>query len=109
MYTTQTPTAADHMAHIAAASRREAERKARETAALRRAEAALRSALSIIDTLAAEGATRIGFKICWDDHKQRAAFDLYDAEALGLLVRSYGEDAEVWGIRADGSYCGSVF
>ena len=112
-YTSATPSPASIMGRIHAAAlaapRKAAEKAAADAARIARADAALRSALEIVSTLDSEGAVRIDFKVCWADHKQRVAYDLYDSAALDLLIRTYGEDAEVWGIRADGTYCVSVF
>lgn len=103
MYTTQTPTAADHMARVAAAGRIMAERRA--LAAKRAAYAE-----SVLSTLLGEGAVKIGVKICTDAGKYRYAMDI-DGDREFLLFSlgtTYGEDAEIWGIKADGSYCESV-
>lgn len=108
-YSSHTPTAADCMTRMLAAPRITAERLAREAAAARLHVAALEAASEIRSALRAEGAVTIGFKICWPDFKQRIALALESDECFDLLVRTYGEDAEVWGITASGEYSKSVF
>lgn len=107
MYTTQTPTTRDHMARVMAGGRitdaRRAERARRTSYAT--------DLLDTLDTLLAEGAARIGVKVCGDDGKYRYMLDDLDRDRdfiLLSLASTYGEDAEVWGVRADGSYCESV-
>lgn len=103
MYTTCTPTTADKMARVMAGGRITDDRR---HALLMATEAAS----EIRSVLRAEGASRIGFKIVHDDgHKERVAHHIDSDACFALLIRTYGMDAEVWGLTAEGHYTSSVY
>lgn len=115
MYTTETPgftapTPALIAARIKAAGRISDERKiARARARAHRAQVN-----AYVDRLLADlrssGAVRVGWKIVMDEGgKWRGTASIDDPWLHGTLASTYGADAEVWGIRADGSYCTEVF
>jgi hypothetical protein len=115
-YTTATPTAADAMARIHAAAlaapRKAAEATRAAEVQARRVAVGERYAHQTLAELRADGAVTVGFKICHaDGHKIRVVHNIDDA--MPLLLRTYADpdygDAEVWGIRADGTYCEGVY
>lgn len=118
MYTTESPaytrpTPALIAARIKAAGRIREQHRAEADRAAARIVARKAYAADVLSTLLAEGAVKIGVKICTDSGKYRYAMDIpADDEGrefvLFSLGTTYGEDAEVWGIREDGSYCESV-
>lgn len=99
------------MARVAAAGRIAAQREAETRRRALRNKMATRYAEEIIADLTADGAVKIGMKVCTDSGKYRSVIDLdWEDDLIRVLVAStYGEDAEVWGIRADGTYCNEVF
>jgi hypothetical protein len=110
-YTSQRPTVGDQMARVAAAGRVMEARRREAEARRRRNAAAQRYAEEIVADLTGDGAVKIGMKVCTLDGKFRSVIDLdWERDLVLVLVAStYGEDAEVWGIRADGTYCNEVF
>ncbi len=105
-YTSESPSASLIMARIKAAGR-----KSDERATLNRKRMAY--AEHVLSTLVAEGAVRIGVKVCGDEGKYRYVIDLDgDRDFILLSLASiYEQDAEVWGIPADDVLVttGSVF
>lgn len=121
MYTTETrgftrPSPALIAARIKAAGRTADERKAEAARKAARLAAADRYAESLIRDLTGAGAVKIGMKVCTESGKYRSLLVLSDyADEDGqallriLIASTYGEDAEVWGVRADGTYCEEVY
>jgi hypothetical protein len=95
------------IARVAAAGRVASERAKRDQLArIRKARATL-AATKWVAAVVADGAERVGFKICDDYGKHR--FVATPEHAVDVLVNNYGEDVEAWGIRADGEYCAEVW
>lgn len=97
----------DAFARVAAAGRVEADRKAREARAARTYARRLAIASAWVATIVADGAVRVGFKVCGDDGKRRFSVDV--AEAAESLAHLYGQEVEAWGVREDGGYCAEVW
>jgi hypothetical protein len=115
-YRSTTPTTADAMARVHAAALAAPRKAAEADRALaierRHIERAHRCAREVVAELGKAGAVRVGFKICHTDgHKIRDVLPI--GEAYPLIFRTYADDdysdAEVWGIRADGTYCEGVY
>lgn len=109
-YTSERPSTALTMARVMAAGRiTDAARKERE--------AREKYAYDLLETLRLGGAVKIGLKICDDEGKYRYSMDIagedYFPANEPLLLLSIGStyraDAEIWGVKVDGSYCESVF
>lgn len=95
------------VARVAAAGRVATERAKRDQHARIRAARARHAAIEWMTAVTADGAVRVGFKICDDYGKHRFTTPL--ARSVDVLVHHAGGDVEAWGIRADGTYCGDVW
>jgi hypothetical protein len=107
VHTTRTGDAARlAVARVAAAGRVAAERQAREARAARQAHSDAAYAADVVADLRAEGAVRVGFKVCDDMGKWRQVLPIEDA--AWLIAATRRDDAEVWGIAADGEHTGGA-
>lgn len=111
-YTTETPGfTAPPMSLIAAriaAAGRIADERARVAAVAQQAAAAY--ADRVLARLLDEGSVKVGMKVCHDDGwKERCVFMIDDPACRDKVIRTAHMDAEVWGIRADGTYSDECF